>query len=74
MHNHKELLNHLKPLCNNPKLWDAFVEYLEYHIKNNIRVMEQTDNQDFWRKAQGSLSILNKLKTLRDEVNAKSLT
>lgn len=36
--------------------------------------MEQTDNQDFWRKAQGSLSILNKLKTLRDEVNAKSLT
>ena len=74
MHNHKDLLNHLKPLCNNPKLWDAFVEYIEYHIENHTRIMEQTDNQDLWKRSQGSLAILRKLQSLRDEVNVKEIT
>ena len=74
MNNHKELLNHLKPLCNNPKLWDAFVEYLEYHIENHTRIIEQTDNQDLWKRSQGSLAILRKLHSLREEVNVKEIS
>lgn len=77
MHNHKELkvlLNNLKPLCNNTKLWDAFVEYLDYHIENHNRIMEQTDNQDLWKRSQGSLAILRKLHSLREEVNVKEIS
>jgi len=73
MNNHKELLNHLKPLCNNTKLWSAFVEYLEYHIENHNKIMEQTDNQDLWKRSQGSLAILRKLQSLRDEVNVREI-
>ena len=36
--------------------------------------MEQTDNQDLWRKSQGSLAILRKLQSLRDEVNVKDIS
>lgn len=36
--------------------------------------MEQTDNQDLWKRSQGSLAILRKLQSLRDEVNVKEIT
>jgi hypothetical protein len=36
--------------------------------------MEQTDNQDLWRKSQGSLAILRKLQSLREEVNVKEIS
>lgn len=76
MHNHKdhkELLSPLKPLCNNTKLWDGFVEYLDYYINMNQKIMEQTSDEDLWRKAQGAIAVLRKLQTLRDEVNVKEV-
>ena len=74
MNNHKVLLNHLKPLCNNPKLWDAFLKYLDYHIESHSRAIEQTDNSDLWKRSQGALSILRKMQTLREEVNVKEIS
>ncbi len=39
-----------------------------------MRVMEQTDNADLWKRSQGSLSIIRKLQNLRNEVNVKEIT
>ncbi len=36
--------------------------------------MEQTDNQDLWKRSQGSLAILRKLHSLREEVNVKEIS
>ncbi len=36
--------------------------------------MEQTDNPDLWKRSQGSLAILRKLQSLRDEVNVKDIS
>ena len=74
MHNNKELLSRLKPLCNNSTLWEAFNNYLEYHAESHMRAMEQTDNADLWKRSQGSLSIIRKLQNLRNEVNVKEIT
>ena len=73
MHNHKAHLNHLKALCNNAKLWDAFVGYLDEHIDNQNKIMEQTADEALWRKAQGAIAILRRLQSLRDEVNVKEV-
>jgi hypothetical protein len=73
MHNHKAHLNRLKALCNNAKLWDAFVGYLDEHVNNQNKIMEQTSDEKLWRKAQGAIAMLRKLQALRDEANVKEV-
>lgn len=67
--NNKDWLNKLKPLVSNVTQWKAYEDMVDYYISLNIKKLEQaTDTVDIYR-AQGAIHCLQKLKTLRDEVN-----
>lgn len=68
----KEWLSKLKPLASNNNQWQAFEDMLDYYISLQVKKLEQaTDTVDIYR-AQGAVHCLQKLKTLRNEVNATS--
>jgi hypothetical protein len=65
----KDWLNKLKPLAGNVTQWRAYEDMLDYYIALHIKKLEQaTDTVDIYR-AQGAIHSLQKLKTLRDEIN-----
>ena len=66
----KQVVSHLKPLCNNKKQWDAFCEYLDIMISEQHKKLEQSDNIVSIHQAQGAIQILRSLKYLRDEALA----
>jgi hypothetical protein len=65
---HKDQLSQLKGLVNNQAQWDKFSKYLDTLIAQNHRTMEQADNLDVIRKAQGAIYQLRRLQKLREEV------
>jgi hypothetical protein len=66
----KQYLSRLKTLANTKLQWDAFTEMLDYHITLHRAKLEQATDMIEVYKAQGSIQALNKLKYLRDEINA----
>jgi hypothetical protein len=73
MNNHNlqdKLLNKLKPLVNNKDQWDSFSDYINYLIAQNHVVMEQTSDLVILHRSQGAITMLKRLRQLRDAVNA----
>jgi hypothetical protein len=53
----------------NHKQWEQFNNYLDFLIKEQHRITEQSSNVIEIHRAQGSIYTLRKLKKLKDEVN-----
>lgn len=71
MHNNrKQVVSHLKPLCNSKKQWDAFCDYLDIAIHEQHKLLEQTTEVVAMHQAQGAIKALRSLKYIRDEALA----
>ena len=68
--NRKQVVSHLKPLCNNQKQWQSFCDYLDLLIAEQHRKLEQSDNVITLHQAQGAVAVLRSMKYLRDEALA----
>ena len=66
--NQQQVEKRLSGLYNNPNLWPNFVEYLDYHIEQQHKVLEQSDNIVTVHKAQGAIDVLRRIKRLREDV------
>jgi len=67
----KQVLQQIKPLVNNLQLLTHFNDYLDSHIANQYRIMEQSDDTITIHRSQGAVAILKRLKMLREEVNGE---
>jgi hypothetical protein len=67
-HNQQQVEKRLSGLYNNPNLWPNFVEYLDYHIEQQHKVLEQSDSSVGIQRAQGYIQALKKLKALENIV------
>lgn len=66
----KRWLSALKPLVTNRVQWDAYLEMLDaYLVHQNKKLYQATEMVDVYR-AQGAVHLIEKLKMLRDEINA----
>jgi hypothetical protein len=54
---------------NNPKTWEHLSNYIDFLIETQQRALEQSDNQVLMYRSQGAISILRRLRNLREEVN-----
>jgi hypothetical protein len=68
----KEIFSKLKGLVNNPKQWTHFNNYLEELVKQQHRLMEQTDDMITIHRAQGAVHMLRNIQRLRDNVIANN--
>ena len=59
-------------LVNNPKQWTHFNNYLEELIKQQHRLMEQTEDVAPLHRAQGAIHMLRNIQRLRDNVIANN--
>ena len=62
------MLSPLKKLVDNKRLLDSFNNYVDYLIANQHKAMEQADTNVLLYRTQGAISVLRKLKYLREEV------
>jgi len=60
----------LKPFVNDKDLWEDFVSELDSRIQACYKCLEQHVAQVDIYRTQGEIVALNKLKKLRDKVNA----
>jgi hypothetical protein len=65
----KQVLQQIKPLTNNPKLMNSFNDYIDALIKQQHKILEQSNDMITLHRSQGAIATLSKLKLLRDEVN-----
>jgi hypothetical protein len=65
----KQTLSKLKTLVNNPQLINNFNNYIDILVQEQYKTMEQSQDTITLYRAQGSISVLKRLKLLRDEVN-----
>ena len=56
-------------MVNNKDQWDSFNNYINFLIAQNHAVMEQTDNLVMLHRSQGAITILRRIRQLRDAVN-----
>lgn len=66
---YKPFLPKLKAMITSPRMWDAFVEKLDYDIEQHQRKLEQATELSEMFKAQGAIAALRQLKYLKDEIN-----
>lgn len=59
----------LKPLVNEPFIWEAFKEHIEGLIETNHKTLEQASDLLSIGRAQGEAIVLRRLLRLRDHVN-----
>jgi hypothetical protein len=59
----------LKAFVNNKQEWDEFCAELDNWIITEHKRLEQSEHMVEIHKAQGAISVLRKLKYLRDKVN-----
>jgi hypothetical protein len=65
-------LSALKPFVVNKQQWDAYLNMLNTYLDHqNKKLYQSTDMVDVYR-AQGAVHLIEKLKMLRDEINAAS--
>lgn len=62
-------MSSLKPLVNNKELYEAFLKYVDDLIHLQHKQMEQATESVIFYRAQGAVTTLRKLKTLREQVN-----
>lgn len=68
-HRENEHLDKLRPLVNNPQIWQAFLMYLEPYEKQAMgNLLQAKETEQLWR-AQGFISALKAIKDLKDKVN-----
>ena len=66
----KQILAKLKAWVNTKRSWDGYTEYLnELLMQQHSSIERANESMDLYR-AQGAIAVINKLKSLRDEVNA----
>ena len=66
----KQILAKLKSWVSTKRSWDGYIDYLNELMKQQHSSIERAnDPMDLYR-AQGAIGVINKLKSLRDEVNA----
>ena len=66
----KQILSKLKALVNTKRSWDGYTEYLnELLMQQHSSIERANASMDLYR-AQGAIGVINKLKSLRDEVNS----
>lgn len=61
----------LKQLVNTTVIYDAFLVYLDEQIQKQHKVLETTNDTTLIFKAQGAISVLRRMKKLREEVNGE---
>ena len=66
------MLSKLKTLVNNSQLINNFNNYIDFVVEEQHKVMEQSQDMTTLYRAQGAISILKRLKLLRDEVNGNA--
>ena len=67
--NRKRVAQHLKPLCNDPKLWNEFMQYIDICVQSEYNALSQAaDNISIYR-SQGKIAALKNLLHLREEAN-----
>ena len=59
-------------MINNPQLINNFNNYIDFVVEEQHKVMEQSQDMTTLYRAQGAISILKRLKLLRDEVNGNA--
>jgi hypothetical protein len=65
----KQVLQQIKPLVNNLKLMNSFNDYIDELVKQQHKILEQSNDMITLHRSQGAIATLSKLKLLRDEVN-----
>lgn len=64
-------LDKLRPLVNNPQIWNAYLEYLEIQEKQAMgNLLHTKETEQLWR-AQGFMSAIKFMKDLKEKVNAE---
>lgn len=65
-------LENLRPIVNNPRVWNTLMAYLEPHEKQAMgNLLNAKETEQLWR-AQGFMSALKIIKDLKEKVNVKS--
>jgi len=59
-------------MVSNLHLMNSFNDYVEYLISQQHKLLEQTDDTIIMHRAQGAVTLLRRLKKLRDEVNSNN--
>lgn len=67
------ILGKLKILVNDPKLWEAFKEFVAEEIALQHKSMESYQKTEDFYRAQGAITLLRKFEHLRDKVNAADM-
>jgi hypothetical protein len=67
--NKQQILSQIKPLVNNLQLMNSFNDYIDELVKQQHKILEQSSDAITIHRSQGAIATLNKLKSLRDEVN-----
>ena len=68
----KELAKQILPLVNTKKNTDILELYMDYRVNELHKLLEQHEDIYNINKAQGAIQEIRRLKTLRDEVLAKT--
>jgi len=50
-------------------MWEHLSNYIDFLVETQQRALEQSDNQVLMYRSQGAISILRRLRNLREEVN-----
>ena len=66
----KQILAKLKAWVNTKRSWDGYNEYLNQLLSQQHSSIERANESRDLYMAQGAIAVINKLKSLRDEVNA----
>lgn len=64
-------LQQLKPLVNNPQMWEVLNLYLSDLEKNLISTLKTSSDIETIYRTQGGLRTIQMLQSLRDKVNAE---
>ena len=56
-------------MVNNLQLMNSFNDYIDELVKQQHKILEQSNDTATLYRSQGAVATLNKLKHLRDEVN-----
>jgi len=61
----------LKPLVNDPALWESFVEYVQDRLNKIHNNLESSSDQREVFQLQGQAIMCRRLLKLRDEINGR---
>jgi hypothetical protein len=61
-------------MVNNKDQWDSFSDYINFMIAQNHAIMEQTNDLVMLHRSQGAITMLRRMRQLRDIVNSNGAT